>query len=73
MINLNNKNTMATQTGSDNPCRVRGLLNLKSVHTFLVNSFNTFKSQVVKKQLDCHYWRIFYMYFNSIEIVNFIK
>ena len=49
MINLNDENIMTAQTGSDNLYQVRGLLNLKSVHTFLVNSFNTFKNQVVKK------------------------
>lgn len=53
MINLNDENIMTVQAVSNGFCQVRGLLNLKSVHTlvhtFLVNSFNTFKNQVVKK------------------------
>lgn len=49
MINLNDENIMTVQAVSNGFCQVRGLLNLKSVHTFLVTSFNTFKNQVVKK------------------------
>lgn len=34
MINLNGENIMTAQTGSDNLCQVRGLLNLKKCAYF---------------------------------------